>query len=312
MLSKSDISGSACRAGLWALIVFFCGSLAAAEEEEKTPKVRETHAAPHSFKFTQLIPAKPPFKMGEQLQFKFGWQGLSAATAQTAFYGGKQNKQDVYKLELKVQTLSGLRWLWNMGDFSITLLDPKTFRPIAYYKSTQENGRLTKALIQYHFDQNVATMLKRRLKPDPKTSKRNIFFQDAHDPVSIFYLLRCMPLKVGSYACFEIVPDSNIYAFEAKVLGFEKIKVAAGKFDAAKVELKIHRLSGGKKKRERTAEKYDEVVAWVSTGPNRLPLRLESSVFVGHVFAELEKCMLGKDPLPVQADAPAKAEAGKK
>jgi len=71
-----------------------------------------------------------------------------------------------------------------------------------------------------------------------------------------------------------------VYPLVVHVLKREKIKVPAGKFDCLVVEPFLRGpgifISKGKK-----------LVVWLTADERRIPVRMRSEVFIGHVSAEL-------------------------
>lgn len=272
--------------------------------QENAAKAKVIRALPNPYKFSVPDAAVKPFLPGEQLSFEFGWQGITAAHARTSIDMGVFSGEPAWRLAFDTRTVKGIQWAYTLVGSCITMLDTKTFRPLIFTQFSNEDDRVERLVITYNSSDGMARQVKMRLRPSPKTSKVDIAFADAHDPISVFYLLRCMPQQIGSAACFEVVFGGHLYAFEARVVSHEKMKVQAGTFDAARMSLKVHNLDGDKKKREATEKKYKDLTAWISMGPEKLPLKLESSVFIGRVYAELVKYQQGRKP----EDAPPEPE----
>jgi len=298
MLSRTEC-GTACRysrldRALWLFLIF--GVLAALAADgassgkgRKGPKV--VKAIKHNFAFTVLKPERLPFKLGERLRYEYSWFGISAATTTARFKEGQYAGKKALRVETSTRTSRGISKLWSMNEYAYSLLECDTYRPMLAYQFTREGEKVTRKTTAFDFDTHVAKNVKWRLNPKPKTSEYEIHFENGRDPVSLFYMLRCLPQQKGAHACFEVVTGGNIYAFEVRLLGFEKVTVPAGRFSSAKFECDIHRLTPGKKKKKK---KYKKITAWVSTGPARLPLKLVASVFVGRVSIKLTGYKLGE------------------
>jgi hypothetical protein len=78
----------------------------------------------------------------------------------------------------------------------------------------------------------------------------------------------------------DVLSGDKVYPLEVKVKKRERIKVPAGKFDTILVEPLLRApgifVAKGKK-----------LEVWLTDDPRRLPVRLRTEVFIGHVSAEL-------------------------
>jgi hypothetical protein len=66
----------------------------------------------------------------------------------------------------------------------------------------------------------------------------------------------------------------------------EPITVAAGTYPAIKLDLELNKI--GKKRELGPHKKFRHASIWVSDDSDRLLLRIQASIFVGQVFAELQ------------------------
>jgi hypothetical protein len=70
------------------------------------------------------------------------------------------------------------------------------------------------------------------------------------------------------------------------VVGRAPLKIAAGDYAAIKLDVQISKI--GKKGLLEPHKKFSRATVWVSDDTDRLLLRIEASVFIGTVFAELQ------------------------
>jgi hypothetical protein len=294
--------------GLGVLAALAAG--AACAGEEKGPDVKVVKDKVGTYKFTDPGAKGTRLRAGEDLEFEFGWQGIAAASLRTTVEEATWQEKPVWKLGFEVRTRKAIDWAWMMSGNCRSLVDPKTLAPIVFARMVTENERAERRITTFDNEKSVARSVRARYRPTPRTKLYDIHYQSVRDPISVFHLLRQMPLEPGSSVCFEALFGSELYAFEAKVLKHEKIKVAAGTFDAARVKLGVHGLSSSEKKRKKIEKKYKDLTAWVTTDDRRLPVKLESAVFVGHVYGELKRYKLGEaPPEPKTAEAAPKKTA---
>jgi hypothetical protein len=96
------------------------------------------------------------------------------------------------------------------------------------------------------------------------------------------------PLKVGDSLKFDTFIGVNRYVLDFDVVGRERIEMALGAFDAFKIVPSVLYVSEGGIKR-----KARRTTIWVSPGARRLPLRIESKVFIGSIRIDLVKIIGG-------------------
>ena len=70
-------------------------------------------------------------------------------------------------------------------------------------------------------------------------------------------------------------------------IGRGKGKVKAGTFDELAVDVRVRVLGGTEEERAKEEGKFRKVRIWLSDDDRRLPVKMESEVFVGSVHAEL-------------------------
>ncbi len=100
------------------------------------------------------------------------------------------------------------------------------------------------------------------------------------DSFGSLYYVRTLPLETGQTYTMDVHSGDKIYPLVVHVLKREKAKVPAGKFNCIVVEPVLRGpgifVSKGKK-----------LQVWLTDDERRLPVRMRSEVFIGHVSAEL-------------------------
>ncbi len=100
------------------------------------------------------------------------------------------------------------------------------------------------------------------------------------DAFGSLYYVRTLPLEEGQSYTVDVHSGDKVYPLTVRVLKKEKVKVPAGKFDCLLVEPFLRGpgifISKGKK-----------LEVWLTNDERRMPVRMRSEVFIGHVSAEL-------------------------
>lgn len=99
------------------------------------------------------------------------------------------------------------------------------------------------------------------------------------DPLSAFYRVRNMELKVGSSVYVPVFDSKKVWNVEVKVLGRERVKVPAGTFDTIKIKPVMES--------EGIFARKGEIYIWVTDDDKKVPVKLNSEVAVGSINAVL-------------------------
>ncbi len=103
---------------------------------------------------------------------------------------------------------------------------------------------------------------------------------------STLLYVRSQPLREGDVYRVVVYPATSPYLATLTVTGREPITIAAGTYQAIKLDLQLNKI--GKKRELGPHKKFRRASIWVSDDSDRLLLRIEASIFVGKVFVELQ------------------------
>ena len=103
---------------------------------------------------------------------------------------------------------------------------------------------------------------------------------------STLLYVRSQPLHEGDVYRLVVYPATSAYLATLTVTAREPITIAAGTYPAIKLDLELNKI--GKKRELGPHKKFRHASIWVSDDSDRLLLRIQASIFVGQVFAELQ------------------------
>lgn len=106
------------------------------------------------------------------------------------------------------------------------------------------------------------------------------------DALSSFYLTRFRALPVGGMVSFDYHASRKTAPMEVRVLGREKVKTPAGKFDCIVVEPLLK--AGGIFKNK------GRLVIWLTDDDRRIPVLMKSKVMIGSVKVVLQEIKPGE------------------
>jgi hypothetical protein len=214
--------------------------------------------------------------------YSFGWNGITAATADVRF-----TKVPGDRLELVASggTTGFARSLWTYDVKHTAVSDAHTLRPIEV--TEEETLRKEEVTTHVTFTPERAMSVREARRGSKFESKAHHF--DAPNILSVnsaLLFLRTQPLTDGSVHRVVIVPATSAYLGTITVLGRERITVPTGTYDAIKVDLQLNKID--KNRQLKSHKKFRRAIIWLSDDPDRLILRAETQVFIGTVFAELQ------------------------
>ena len=119
-----------------------------------------------------------------------------------------------------------------------------------------------------------------------KNGKRDLtvppFTQDA---LSAIYVIRALPLKVGSRETIPVSTGGRAYRAQVSVEGAEAIKTPAGPFQTFRIRTTLSDEAGRPTGRP--------IHLWISDTPGRVPVKLQSELAVGSFLLTLTQARLG-------------------
>lgn len=213
--------------------------------------------------------------------YNFGWSEVVAATAEVRFGEG----DDHLRIDGNGGTIGLVRALWKFDTRHRALADANTLRPISMH---QVDDRRQKTVVT---DLLFKPGIVERLRTD--TSSKNApqakvyhFSGELFDMFSALLYVRSQPLRDGESYRLVVYPATNPYLATLTVAEHSPVVVGAGQYPAIKLDLSLKKI--GKHGELEPHKKFRHASVWVSDDPDRLLLRIEASIFVGTVFAELE------------------------
>jgi hypothetical protein len=214
--------------------------------------------------------------------YRFGWGGVTAATGDVRF---SKTPDGRFQLEANGGTSGLARTLWAYDVKHVATSDSRTLRPIAVKEV--EKIRSKKVTTDITFTETGVTSVREEERDSKVKSKTRRFdFPNISSLNSALLYLRTHPLNDGAAQRIVIYPATSAYLATVTVVGRDRITVPTGSYDAIKVDVQLKKI--GKKRELLPHKKFRGATVWLSDDTDRLLLRIETEVFVGTVFAELE------------------------
>jgi len=233
----------------------------------------------------ELSPGQPgafPPPRPVKLEYLCGWAGLTAGHVAAEF---SRPGAGVCELEASAATTGLARALWRLDATHDARANALTLKPISVRQKEVYRAQTVRTELDFD-DAGVERFRESTADHNPARRKR-FQFPNLYDLQAALLYLRSQKLPTGQVYRIVVYPGTAPYLATVTVLGRERIKVKAGSYPAIKMDLRLEKITG-----EMSLEphgKFKHGTAWLSDDESRLPLRVTAQIFVGSVWAELEK-----------------------
>jgi len=219
------------------------------------------------------------FKSGEHFKFQVSYGFINAGVVTLDLKEKMYNGKSVYHAKGDGYTTGLSKTFFKVKDDYQSYFDKETGQPYRFIRKINEGGytKNQEGFVNY----NNNTVLLKDYKA--KTEKTYNVNSKIHDVISSFYYLRnhekLNSIKSGEAIQIDMFFDDEIFKFRLKFMGYEKIKTKFGTINTMKFRPYV--MSG------RVFKEDESLTMWVSADENRVPLKIQASLLVGSLKAEL-------------------------
>ena len=230
-------------------------------------------------------PVRRPFQAGEELAYELGWNGAPCADLHMSVREEEKDGATRLVISHEGHTRETLAVLWEYRMWGETYLDPQTLLPSWSTLTGEEKDEAKRFTMTFDRSAGVAHSVEEKLHKHTR-EEHEVPFRMGLDLIGAIFFARTLELPAGEPTVIEVLHNDKTYAAELTPLGLEKIQVKAGTFDALAVDVRVHAVGGTQEERVEEEAKFRKVCIWFSRD-RWLPVKMESEVFVGSVYAEL-------------------------
>jgi hypothetical protein len=213
--------------------------------------------------------------------YEFGWSSLTAATGEVRF----ANSGNKLQIAATGQTIGIVRGLWRFDTHHLAIADASTLQPISMHQVDEFRSKTLTTDLTFH-PGRVDRFRTDTSSSKPPSKKAFTFASGIYDLHSALLMVRSQPMKAGDVYRLIVYPATNSYLATLTVSGRSTLTTPAGTYPAIKLDLHLKKV--GKHNELEPHKKFRRATVWVSDDSDRLLLRVEASVFVGTIFAELQ------------------------
>jgi hypothetical protein len=247
-------------------------------------------ATPHAWEKTVTPLPRGDFPNPRPLvaTYKFGWNNIIAATGEVKF--DQQNGR--FQLLADGQTVGIARSLWKFDVHHRALADAATLSPITVHQV--DITRRKTVTSDLTFKPNRVERVRTDTKSNQTAKAKTFVFQEEiFDLHSVLLRLRSRPFHDGEVYRLVVYPTNSAYLATITVSGRSPVTIATGTYPAIKFDLELNKINRDGELAPH--KKFRHATIWVSDNSDRMLLRIEASIFVGTVFAELQSVRFPND-----------------
>ena len=233
-----------------------------------------------------LPPERRPFGPGEELLYVFGWEGAPGAQCRLSLSEEHNDGVRQWVLSYEGHTNEAIRRIWSYSVSGRTCLDPKTLLPSRSQVTGGKKGKTRIVTTTFDRAAGVAEVTKEKPYKNKRSVKRIPIGMGLDLPAALLFL-RALDLTADRTTAIEVISSDKLYVLDLRPLRREKVKVKAGTFDALVLGLRVRLADGSEQERAGVESKYRRIRLWISDDEARLPLKMESEILLGSVYAEL-------------------------
>ena len=237
---------------------------------------------------SSLLPAQfDNINAGEVISFRIHYGFLTAGNATLSTTKTSYKGQPAFYVKGVGKTSGAAKTFFKVEDVYESYINQNK-EPLFYVRNVSEGGYTQHLQSTFNPANNTLVLVDKKHTDRPaKTVKVP---NNVQDMLSCFYYLRSIDnLKVGSVLKMNVWIDDEIFPFQLKVVGTEKIATKFGKINCLKIIPSV--ISG------RVFKEKEGVTMWVTNDQNRVPVLIKAQLAVGSLKASIDKFSNVKYPL---------------
>ncbi|MDN5210696.1 DUF3108 domain-containing protein [Fulvivirgaceae bacterium BMA12] len=227
------------------------------------------------------------FTTGELLNFHvtFGIFSVGEAKMEIKDKTFNINGKKCYRVDVHGKTTGLVSWVAKVNDVWGAYVDTVAMTPQISYRKIRENNYKKDEIVK--FDHNT-NMIEYKVV-DKKTGKFKdpLYYkapENVRDMVGGYMYLRTMDLEsfqIGDTITVDAFFEDTFYDFQIMYSGKETVKTKIGKIRCHKLVpvMPDNKLFDGE----------NSITVWFSADQNKIPVRIEASMFIGKAGVEIEK-----------------------
>jgi len=246
---------------------------AIAEEDQLPDSTQLDKGAPN----TVLPAVEHPFRPGESLRFSVQYGFIKAGSAwlevpEVVDWNGHPS----WRLVARAESNGFFDKMYKVRNRIESVWDQERRFSWRYFEDRHEGHYTANDTLVFNPDSGEVRY---------KDGRKYAIPPDAQDALSSFYYTRFAALPLGGSITFDYHASRKSLPLEVKVLGRQRVKTPAGKFDCVVIEPVLN--AGGIFKNK------GRLVIWMTDDNRRMPVLMKSKVLIGSISVVLQEAKPG-------------------
>ncbi|MCC6349735.1 MAG: DUF3108 domain-containing protein [Candidatus Eisenbacteria bacterium] len=226
----------------------------------------------------EVLPASPePFRAGESLRFSVRYGFISAGSAwlevpEVVDWHGHPS----WRLVARAESNGFFDKVYKVRNRIESVWDQQGHFSWRYFEDRHEGGYTANDTLTFEPDSGRVRYKNGMTYPVPP---------QVQDALSAFYFTRFQALPLGGSVTFDYHASRKSAPMEVKVLGRQRIKTPAGRFNCIVIEPLLK--AGGIFKNK------GRLVIWLTDDERRMPVQMRSKVLIGSISVTLQEAKTG-------------------
>ncbi len=213
------------------------------------------------------------YKTPEILKYRISWEFIYAGDAEMGITEEDLHGHKVYRIYTRTSSNKTLDLIYKVRNETDSYVDYSGFYTLRFIKNQNEAGYVSKDDVYFDHKNNLWYNL-----VGNTTGYIPSFVLDV---ISSLYWIRTQNIEVGKKYIFSVWVGNVVYPMIVDVLNKQKIKILDKEYECFKVEPKVDIKSFP------LFRAKGRLLVYITADEKKLPVRLESKVFIGKVFADL-------------------------
>ncbi|MBR9860166.1 DUF3108 domain-containing protein, partial [bacterium] len=223
------------------------------------------------------------FTFGEELDYRvhYGWINAATIKFKVKPEPVKIKGRSTFNVIAYGRTNKSFDWAYRVRDYFESYIDSQSMAPLKYFKTVEEDEYKDVDLVYYDHQKKWLTGKK-------KSMEMPAYVQDVVSAVFYARTIDFSDAYVGETFPLDIYLDQKIYSLKFKYLGVETINADVGKVRCIKLRPQLVV--------DRVFKDEDDMTIWVSDDANKIPIRVQTDIWIGSLKVDLEKYKGLKNP----------------
>lgn len=251
-----------------------CAGPAAYAQDDSLPDSTQFAPAPAH----EMLPAiAQPFRAGESLRFSIQYGFIKAGTAwlevpEVVDWNGRPS----WRLVARAESNGFFDKVYKVRNRIESVWDQERRFSWRYFEDRHEGGYTANDTLTFDPSAGEVRYKDGRTYPVPP---------EVQDALSSFYFTRFQALPLGGSITFDYHASRKSAPMEVKILGRQRIKTPAGRFNCIVIEPMLK--AGGIFKNK------GRLVIWLTDDERRMPVLMRSKVLIGSISVTLQEARPG-------------------